>query len=39
MRPAPVRAQPAPRGGGTLALAVLLALIALGGAGYVGWQQ
>jgi uroporphyrin-3 C-methyltransferase len=39
MRPAPVRAQPAPRTGGTLALAVLLALIALGGAGYVGWQQ
>ncbi|WP_458070169.1 uroporphyrinogen-III C-methyltransferase [Rhodanobacter sp. BL-MT-08] len=39
VRPAPVHAQPAPRGGGTLALAVLLALIAIGGTGYVGWCQ
>ena len=39
VRPAPVHAQPAPRGGGTLALAALLALIAIGGTGYVGWRQ
>ncbi|WP_158882790.1 uroporphyrinogen-III C-methyltransferase [Rhodanobacter sp. L36] len=35
-RPAPA---PRPRGGGSLALAVLLSLIALGGAGYIGWRQ
>lgn len=29
----------APRRGGTVALATLLALVALGGAGYVGWRQ
>ena len=38
-RPAPVKHAPGPRGGGTLAVAVLLALIALGGAGYIGWRQ
>ena len=30
---------PARRGGGTLAVALLLALVAVGGAGYVGWRQ
>jgi len=39
VRPAPLQSQPAPRGGGTLAVAVLLALIAIGGTGYVGWCQ
>ena len=34
-----VRAVPRPRGGGSLALALLLALVALAAAGYVGWQQ
>ncbi len=29
----------APRRGGTVALATLLSLVALGGAGYVGWRQ
>jgi uroporphyrin-III C-methyltransferase len=45
-RPDPVPVRPAsgvresrPRGGGSLALAVLLSLIAVGAAGYVGWQQ
>jgi uroporphyrin-3 C-methyltransferase len=38
-RPAPVRPAPRPRGGGSLALALLLALIAVGAAGYVGWRQ
>ncbi|WP_114239764.1 uroporphyrinogen-III C-methyltransferase [Dyella sp. C9] len=33
-KPAPAR-----RGSGTLAVALLLALVALGGAGYVGWRQ
>ena len=33
------RAEPRPRGGGSIALAVLLSLIAIGAAGYVGWQQ
>jgi len=35
------KASPSPRPprGGSLALALLLALIALGGAGYVGWRQ
>jgi uroporphyrin-3 C-methyltransferase len=37
-RPAPRSPEPASRGG-ALALAVLLSLIAVGGAGYVGWQQ
>lgn len=30
---------PARRGGGTLAVALLLSLVAVGGAGYVGWRQ
>ena len=34
-----LRPAPAPRRGGTLALALLLALIALGLAGYVAWRQ
>jgi uroporphyrin-3 C-methyltransferase len=38
-RAVPARAAPRSRGGGTLALALLLALAAAGGAGYVGWQQ
>lgn len=38
-RTVPARPAPRPRGGGTSALALLLALIACGGAGYVGWQQ
>lgn len=37
-RPATRSPEPASRGG-ALALAVLLSLIAVGGAGYVGWQQ
>ncbi|WP_430392347.1 uroporphyrinogen-III C-methyltransferase [Dyella sp. 20L07] len=32
-------APPARRGGGTLAVALLLSLAAIGGAGYVGWRQ
>ena len=36
--PAPASSA-APRRGGTVALATLLALVALGGAGYVGWRQ
>jgi uroporphyrin-3 C-methyltransferase len=32
-------APPARRGSGTLAVALLLALVAAGGAGYVGWRQ
>ncbi len=39
VRPAPVLRESRPRGGGSLALAVLLSLIAVGAAGYVGWQQ
>jgi len=31
--------QPRPRGGGTLALALLLALIAVAASGYIGWRQ
>jgi uroporphyrin-3 C-methyltransferase len=31
--------EPRPRGGGSLALAVLLSLIAVAAAGYVGWRQ
>jgi uroporphyrin-3 C-methyltransferase len=38
-RPASARPAPRPRGGGTLALALLLALIAVGTSGYVGWRQ
>jgi uroporphyrin-3 C-methyltransferase len=38
-RPAPAVREPRPRGGGSLALAVLLSLIAVAVAGYVGWQQ
>jgi len=39
MRPVPAKHEPGSRGGGTLALALLLALIAIGGTGYVGWRQ
>ena len=36
----PAAARPAPRrGGGSLALALLLALLAVGASGYVGWRQ
>lgn len=35
----PATAQPPRRGGGSLALAIVLALVAVGGAGYVGWRQ
>jgi len=35
----PTRAAPRPRGGGSLALALLLSLAAVGVSGYVGWQQ
>lgn len=38
-RPAKTPPEPKPRGGGSLALALLLALAALAAAGYVGWQQ
>ena len=38
-RTAPTRPAPRPRGGGSLALAVLLALIAVGACGYIGWRQ
>jgi len=39
-RPASARPAPrSPRGGGSLALAVLLALIAVGASGYIGWRQ
>ena len=38
-RTAPARPAPRPRGGGSLALALLLALIAVGASGYVGWRQ
>jgi len=39
-RPASARPAPRPpRGGGSLALAVLLALIAVGASGYIGWRQ
>lgn len=38
-RTAPTRPAPRPRGGGSLALAVLLALIAMGASGYIGWRQ
>jgi uroporphyrin-3 C-methyltransferase len=38
-RTAPTRPAPRPRGGGSLALAVLLALIAVGASGYIGWRQ
>lgn len=37
--PASVRSAPRPRGGGSLALALLLSLLALAAAGYVAWQQ
>ncbi len=33
------RSSPPARGGGTLAVALLLSLVAVGGAGYVGWRQ
>jgi uroporphyrin-III C-methyltransferase len=39
VRPAPEQRDSRPRGGGSLALAMLLSLIAVGAAGYVGWQQ
>jgi len=38
-RPASTRPAARPRGGGSLALALLLSLAALAVAGYVGWQQ
>lgn len=38
-RTAPTRPAPRPRGGGSLALALLLALLAVGASGYVGWRQ
>jgi uroporphyrin-3 C-methyltransferase len=38
-RTAAARPAPRPRGGGSLALAVLLALIAVGASGYIGWRQ
>lgn len=37
--PATTRPAPKPRGGGSLALALLLSLVALAAAGYVGFQQ
>ncbi|AIF45841.1 uroporphyrinogen-III C-methyltransferase [Dyella japonica] len=38
--PRPARTtSPARRGSGTLAVALLLSLVAVGGAGYVGWRQ
>ncbi|HZX70792.1 MAG TPA: uroporphyrinogen-III C-methyltransferase [Rhodanobacter sp.] len=39
VRSATTRAPARPRGGGSLALALLLSLVALAAAGYVGWQQ
>ena len=38
-RAAHTRPAPRPRGGGSLALAVLLALIAVSASGYIGWRQ
>ena len=38
-RTAPTRPASRPRGGGSLALAVLLALIAVSASGYIGWRQ
>ncbi|WEN15189.1 uroporphyrinogen-III C-methyltransferase [Rhodanobacter sp. AS-Z3] len=38
-RSAPVHPAPRSHGGGTLGLAVLLALIAVGASGYIGWRQ
>jgi uroporphyrin-3 C-methyltransferase len=38
-KPPVKRAEPRPRGGGSIALAVLLSFVAVGVAGYVGWQQ
>jgi uroporphyrin-3 C-methyltransferase len=38
-RPATAPRESRPRGGGSLALAVLLALIAVGVSGYIGWRQ
>lgn len=38
-KPAAKSPAPRPRGGGSIALALLLSLIAVGAAGYVGWQQ
>jgi uroporphyrin-3 C-methyltransferase len=38
-RTVPAPRESGPRGGGSLALAVLLALIAVGTSGYVGWRQ
>jgi uroporphyrin-3 C-methyltransferase len=39
VRPAAPRPASQSRGGGSLALAVLLALIAVGASGYIGWRQ
>ncbi|HEY8682958.1 MAG TPA: uroporphyrinogen-III C-methyltransferase [Rhodanobacter sp.] len=38
-RTVPVVREPRPRGGGSLALAMLLGLIAVAASGYVGWRQ
>ena len=38
-RAAASKPAPRPHGGGSLALAVLLALIAVGASGYIGWRQ
>ena len=38
-RPAAARPAPRTRGGGSLALALLLSLIALAASGYIGWRQ
>lgn len=38
-RTTPATREPRPRGGGSLALALLLSLIAVGASGYIGWHQ
>ncbi|HEX7814525.1 uroporphyrinogen-III C-methyltransferase [Dyella sp.] len=37
--PAPTGRKPTPSRGGSLAFALLLSLVAMGGAGYIGWRQ
>ncbi|HWX66741.1 MAG TPA: uroporphyrinogen-III C-methyltransferase [Rhodanobacter sp.] len=39
LSPRPLRSAPRASGGGSLVLAVLLAMIAVGASGYVGWRQ
>lgn len=39
VRPAPTRQEPRRSGSGSLALALLLSLIAVGACGYIGWRQ